>query len=104
MKQSHLDVLVSYNYDTFGMTLIEGAAAGIPSLFVDMDMREILPRGSYFMADGPSSELIAEKLSYILSHRDEIATKSKALIDYRKKITITHKIDRLERFFKKISK
>jgi glycosyltransferase involved in cell wall biosynthesis len=104
MKQAHLDVLVSYNYDTFGMTLIEGAAAGIPSLFADMDMREILPRGSYFMTYGPSSEFIAERLAYILTHRNEVAEKSKILIDYRDKITITHKIDRLEKFFKKISK
>ena len=69
-----------------------------------MDMREILPRGSYFMTYGPSSEFIAERLAYILTHRNEVAEKSKILIDYRDKITITHKIDRLEKFFKKISK
>ena len=56
------------------------------------------------MTYGPSSEFIAERLAYILTHRNEVAEKSKLLIDYRDKITITHKIDRLEKFFKKISK
>lgn len=96
---AHLDVLISYGYDTFGMTLIEAAAAGTPSLFVDKDMREILPHDSYLLSKGPDSAQIAAALADLLSHPENLATMSHLLINNRSQIRISHKIDDLERLF-----
>ena len=56
IQKSHLDVLISYGYDTFGMTLIEAAAAGTPVLFVDSDMQYFhsfgrIGKSSYFQME-----------------------------------------------------
>ena len=104
MGKAHLDVLVSYNYDTFGMTLIEAEAAGIPSFFVDKDMEEILPKDSYVLADGPSPEEMARALSDLLEHPERIARMSEILIKNRDKLDIKHKIDQLETIFKELKK
>ena len=104
MGKAHLDVLVSYNYDTFGMTLIEAEAAGIPSFFVDKDMEEILPKDSYVLADGPSPEEMARALNDLLEHPERIARMSEILIKNRDKLDIKHKIDQLETIFKELKK
>ena len=99
IKSAHLDVLVSYNYDTFGMTLIEAAAAGTPTLFVDKDMQEILPPGSFVMADGSSPQQIAAAINELINHPERISSMSKALLKHRSNLKISRKIDQLERIF-----
>ena len=51
IDNSHLDALVSYNFDTFGMTLIEAEAFGTPVFFCDPDMTEVVPKGSYIISE-----------------------------------------------------
>ena len=97
--KAHLDILVSYDSDTFGMTLIEAAAAGTPSLFVDKDMCEILPKDSYLMADGPAPDQIASALASYLEHPEKYVAMTKLLREYREKLKISHKIDQLEQLF-----
>lgn len=104
MQKTHLDVLVSYNYDTFGMTLIEAEAAGIPSFFCDEDMKEILPAGSYVLSRGPSPEDMAYTLNLLLEHPEQINRMSKILLNHRAKLDISYKIDKLEKLFKGLKK
>ena len=104
MQKTHLDVLVSHNYDTFGMTLIEAEAAGIPSFFCDEDMKEILPAGSYVLAEGPSPEEMAYSLNTLLEHPEQIAKMSKILLANRAKLDVNYKIDKLEKLFKGLKK
>lgn len=99
IRKSHLDALISYGYDTFGMTLIEAAAAGTPVLFVDSDMREILPAGSYIFTKGPNPEQIATAIADILDHPAKISEISQVMLDHREQLKISHKIDRLEQLF-----
>ena len=47
MKDVHLSVLASYNFDTQGMTLLEAEAMGVPVFFCDPAMMEVVPEGSY---------------------------------------------------------
>lgn len=99
MQKSHLDVLVSNGYDTFGMTLIEATAAGLPAFFVDEDMKEILPTGSYLMAKDPSPTQMATTLDNLIKHPDRIAKMSKVAIAHRDAIRNSHKITRLVQLF-----
>lgn len=99
IQESHLDILVSYGYDTFGMTLIEGAVNGTPTLFVDPDMKEILSPESYFLAQGPSSSHIAKAIADLMDHPEQITAASKLLLNQREQLKISHKIDQLEQLF-----
>lgn len=99
LQNSHLDVLVSYNYDTFGMVLLEAGAAKVPTFIVDSDLAEILPKGSYAMPASPAPALMAERLTEILDHPEQIAAMSKNLARLPKDLDVAHKISSLEQIF-----
>lgn len=104
LKTHHLDVLVSYNYDTFGMSLIEAESAGVPVLIADPDLEEIVPRGSYVLTKSPSPTTIAESLDALLAHPDKIANMSKTMLNHREDNKISTKITKLEEIFNDIIK
>lgn len=87
MSESHLAVMASYNFDTQGMTLLEAEATGLPVFFCDPAMQEVVPEGSFVLANGPEpaalaialDQLEAEKIalmsSVMLTHRQETLEK-----------------------------
>lgn len=99
LQTSHLDILASYNYDTFGMVLIEAAAAKVPALIVDPDLAEILPDDSYAMPVSPAPALMAERLAEVLDHPGQIAAMSKNLAKLPEDLNVARKIDSLEQIF-----
>ena len=101
---SHLDVLVSYNFDTFGMTLIEAESAGVPTLFVDPDMKEIVPSGGYVFAKNPSSSAIAAAINDVIDNPEKIEKMSHVLLEHRDEVRVSRCIDKLEKIFESIQK
>ena len=99
LQASHLDILASYNYDTFGMILIEAAAAKVPAFIVDKDLTEILPEDSYAMPTSPDPSRMAERLAEITTHPEQISAMSQNLANLPDDLNITHKIDALEQIF-----
>lgn len=104
IANSHLDVLVSYDFDTFGMTLIEAEAAGVPVFFCDPDMREVVPEGSYVMSTNESPDQMANALNDLIAHPARIRAMSKVMLTHRKDILISHRIKLLENIFSGIIK
>lgn len=102
LRQAHLDVLVSYNYDTFGMSLIEAEAAGVPTLIADPDLEEIVPSGGFVLTKLPSPVAIAESLSNLIAHPERIADMSETMLAHRHELKISTKINHLERLFNDI--
>ncbi|MBQ9485129.1 glycosyltransferase family 4 protein [Candidatus Saccharibacteria bacterium] len=99
IADSHLDVLASYNFDTFGMTLIEAEAYGVPVFFCDPDMKEVVPAGSYVMSKSPSVEDMADALNELINHPDRIAEMSKVMLSHREEILVSRRIKILEKIF-----
>ena len=97
IDKSHLDVLVSYNYDTFGMTLIEAEAYAVPVFFCDPDMKEIVPKGSFVMSRDESPAAMAEAIDNLINHPELIAKMSKVMLDHREEVLASKKIKELER-------
>ena len=103
LKNAHLDVLVSYDYDTFGMTLIEAAATGTPVLIADPALAEVLPKGSFALSKNPSAEAIAEAIKSIINNPKSIHDMSEILIPFRPKLKNSVKITKLLKIFEKLS-
>lgn len=103
ISKAHLDVLVSYNFDTFGMTLIEAEAFGVPVFFCDPDMQEIVPKGSYIMNKNKAPEKMAATLNGLLEHPEKIEQMSKIMLKNRNNILIRHRIKTLENIFRSIT-
>ena len=99
IAESHLDILVSYNFDTFGMTLIEAEAYGVPVFFCDKDMREIVPAGSYIMSKDPSPSAMAAALNSLIKNPDQISKMSEVMLSHRDEILISKRIKVLEQIF-----
>ena len=104
IEEAHLDVLVSYDFDTFGMTLIEAEAYGTPVFFCDPDMQEVVPPGSFVMSKNETPEAMAEALTDLLEHPDRIGEMSEVMLSHRSEVLISHRIKKLERIFSDIMK
>ena len=101
---SHLDVLVSYNFDTFGNTLIEAEAHGAPVFFCDPDMQEVVPKGSFIMSKNETKQAMTEALNDLLNHPENIEQMSKTMLAHRDEILSSHRIKTLEQIFSDIIK
>lgn len=99
ISNAHLDVLVSYNFDTFGMTLIEAEAYGVPVFFCDPDMKEVVPLGSFVMSKNETPAAMATALNDLINYPEKIAEMSKIMLLHRDEILISHRIKILESIF-----
>lgn len=81
MQEAHLAVMASYNFDTQGMTLLEAEATGLPVFFCDPAMQEVVPEGSFVLANGPESAAMAIALDQL--EAEKIALMSSVMLMYR---------------------
>ena len=102
IRKSHLDILVSYNFDTFGMTLIEAESTGVPVFFCDPDMKEIVPEGSFVLSESESPESMSEALNDLLKHPKRIREMSEVMLKNREAILISKRIKILEKILKQV--
>ena len=102
ISKSHLDVLASYNFDNYPMTLVEAEAAGVPAFICDPDMQEIVPKDSYILSAGPTPIQMAEVLNNLLQHPEKIQQMSKIMLKNRNEVLISNRIKILEKYFSDI--
>ena len=101
--RAHLDVMASYNYDTFGMTLIEAEAYGTPVFFCDPDMKDVVPAGGYVLSSGPSVSEMAEALVDLMAHPERVAKMSEVMIRHREEVLVSKRIVKLEKIFHRVN-
>lgn len=99
LHNAQLDVLVSYDFDTFGMTLVEAVASGTPVLIADPDLAEALPKGGYILTSSPDAQGIFEGLVKIYKEPGLIKKMSKTMISFRPEIKNSAKIKKLNKLF-----
>lgn len=102
LRRAHLDVLVSYDFDTFGMTLIEAEAYGVPVFICDPDMKEIIPRGSYIISKNESPLEMAAAINKLIAHPAQVQKMSEIMLKHRDEILISKRIKKLEDLFQEI--
>ena len=102
ISKSHLDVLASYNFDNYPMTLVEAEAAGVPVFICDKDMQEIIPKGSFILSDGPAPTQMATALDNLLQHPEKIQQMSEIMLKNRNEVLISNRIKILEKYFSDI--
>lgn len=80
LKAAHLSATVSYDFDTQGMTILEAAKVGVPSLIVDAELAEGLARDGLFIAEEPTAEGIYREILKIFREPGLIREKSEAIL------------------------
>lgn len=96
--KSHLDVLNSYNFDTFGMTLVEAESAGTPVLYVDPDLREVTIDEGSILTKSPNPEDVAAAINNLIKNPTKIEKMSKAMLKHRGEVKVSQVVDKLEKY------
>ena len=96
IMKSHLDVLNSYNFDTFGMTLIEAESAGTPVLYVDPNLQNISEKSGSLLVDSPEPKAVAEAITDLIKNPEKIEMMSKAMLEHRDEVRVSKSVDKLE--------
>lgn len=102
MRESHLGIMASYNFDTQGMTLLEAEATGLPVFFCDPEMMEVVPRESFVVSGGPEPEAMAIALESMPAER--AAKMSKKMLANRPEVLQSKQVKKLLAVYKQAIK
>ena len=83
LDEADLVATLSYNFDTQGLTILEASERGVPSLIVDPELAEGLPREGLLIAEEPTTEGIFRELKKIFESPEIIEKKSRVLSEKR---------------------
>ncbi|MFP7834616.1 glycosyltransferase [Marisediminicola sp. LYQ134] len=86
MRSSHVLVSSSYDFDNQPMVMLEAAASGLPVLFCDPDLGEVLPPGGGFLTETPDAGGIAALVTRLRRQPESIAAASAAMIRGRDQV------------------
>lgn len=100
MQSQHLSALASYGFDIQPMTLLEAEAAGLPVMFCDPDMKEVVPEKASAFATGPEPEQMAKVLLDLAKHPEKIESMSKVMLKERINVLQTMQLSKLLSVYK----
>ncbi len=95
MKTQHLGALASYGFDIQPMTLLEAEAAGLPVMFCDPDMKEVVPERAAAFCEGPEPEKMAKVIVDLVLHPEKIEAMSKVMLKERTNVLQSTQIRKL---------
>lgn len=102
MRMHHVFISTSYNFDNQPMVLLEAAAAGLPVLYCDPDMGEIVPSAASLLTKNPEPDGIAYTIKFLKAQPEKIERMSKAMLNHREYITQKNHIHELVKIYKKV--
>ena len=104
LKKYHLSVMASYGFDNQSMILLEAVAAGLPVLYCDPDMSEVVPKGGAMLTKTEQPPAIRDALSDILSHPTKIAKMSKIMYQNRQAVAESTQVKELLKVYQSVIK
>lgn len=83
LQDQHLSIINSYGFDTQGLTILEAAVTGVPVIYCDPDMDQVVLPGGGMRAKDYSPESMAEVILNILQYPESIREMSDAQMRQR---------------------
>ena len=88
MRRSHVLISSSVDFDNQPMVILEAIASGLPVLYADPDLAEVVPDGAGFMAPSPDAAGLASTLTRLLHEPELISSASMAMLAVRVPVTV----------------
>ena len=95
LENQHLSIINSYGFDTQGLTILEAAAVGLPVIYCDKDMDQVVLKNGGLRADDETSEKMAELVLDIIEHPAIIEEMSRACFKNRELVLQSTQIKNL---------
>ncbi|WP_277049774.1 glycosyltransferase [Ruania albidiflava] len=83
MRRSHVLVSSSLDFDNQPMVILEAIASGLPVLYADPDLAEVVPEGAGFAAPTPDAAGLAEVLARLRREPELLTQASTAMVAAR---------------------
>jgi glycosyltransferase involved in cell wall biosynthesis len=95
MRDAHVLVSTSWDFDNQPMVLLEAVAAGLPVIVADPDLAEALPPDGHIVAASPDAEGLSAALTALAEAPERLARMSAAAIAHRPQVAQSTHRDRL---------
>lgn len=95
MRNAHVFVSTSWDFDNQPMVLLEAIASGLPTIVTDPDLAELLPEGGHIVTDTPDAAGVATALRRLRDAPEELARMSRATIAHREEVTQSGRLEGL---------
>lgn len=86
MRSAHLLVSSSLDFDNQPMVMLEAVATGLPVLYCDPDLAEVVPAGGGFLAPTPDADGLAAEVRRLRDDPDAITRASEVMLAARARI------------------
>lgn len=95
MQNQHISVINSYGFDTQGMTILEAVACGLPILYADPAMDEVVPEHGGLRSPNDSVAAMTDTIDQLFAHPALIKEMSKNTIKAKDSVLQSTQISKL---------
>jgi len=104
LQSHHLLVLASYGFDNQPMTMLEALAAGMPVMYCDPDMAEIVPKAGAVLTPNEHVDGMVFTLNDLALDPSRIEEMSRAMLARRKDALQSTQVGKLVKVYQKVVK
>jgi len=101
LENQHLSIINSYGFDTQGLTILEAGAVGLPVLYCDKDMDQVVIEGAAIRPDDETPEKMANVILNVLEKPEQIEAMSKNAFEKRGSVLQSTQIKNLLKVYEK---
>lgn len=95
MQNQHISVINSYGFDTQGMTILEAVTCGLPVLYADPAMDEVVPEHSGLRSSNDSVAAMTDAIDQLFAHPALIEEMSKNAMKAKDSVLQSTQISKL---------
>ena len=104
LKNEHLSIINSYGFDTQGLTILEAGAVGLPVIYCDPDMNQVVLPGAGLLAADSSPTAMANLILSIIKQPELIEKMSRSALNHQHQALQSTQIQQLLKVYRRAVK